>query len=394
MQRFGRRPSGRANDSVPYPWRTIAAAALERPGRDVGGHSCRGALLLEGSLAPQPRALRRMVAAPGQSPQPTTAAPPDRERQQDACRGFDFLAGPQREICSSRRGVMPAVGVGMKTALEECQFQFRMSRWNCSTVPGSGTLFGNVMTIKSREKAFVYAISAAGVAYSVTRACARGDLNECNCDSRVRQRKAKSWQWGGCSEDIHHGEAFSREFVDSVENRETGEGLMNIHNNEAGRRSIRSRMERVCKCHGMSGSCSMRVCWRKLPPFRRVGDALAARYEGASHVRLARSGRRRPGKKLRAVSRDLKKPNKTDLVYLEDSPDYCERNDTMGILGTRGRICNRTSMGLDGCRLLCCGRGYQTRVRDVEEKCNCRFVWCCNVVCEMCRYKKEEHICN
>nr|CAD7435818.1 unnamed protein product [Timema monikensis] len=67
---------------------------------------------------------------------------------------------------------------------------------------------------------------------------------------------------------------------------------------------------------------------------------------------------------------------------------------TLGILGTRGRLCNRTSLGLDGCRLLCCGRGYQTRVRDVEEKCRCRFVWCCNVVCERCRYKKEEHICN
>lgn len=24
---------------------------------------------------------------------------------------------------------------------------------------------------------------------------------------------------------------------------------------------------------------------------------------------------------------DMKKPNKTDLVYLEDSPDYCEPND-------------------------------------------------------------------
>lgn len=94
-----------------------------------------------------------------------------------------------------------------------------------------------------------------------------------------------------------------------------------------GLQSIRSRMERVCKCHGMSGSCSMRVCWRKLPQFRRVGDALTSAYEGASHVRLAENRRRR-SKKLRAANRDFKKPNKTDLVYLEDSPDYCERNET------------------------------------------------------------------
>lgn len=67
---------------------------------------------------------------------------------------------------------------------------------------------------------------------------------------------------------------------------------------------------------------------------------------------------------------------------------------SLGILGTRGRICNRTSHGIDGCQLLCCARGYQTRIRHVEEKCKCQFVWCCNVKCEMCSYKREEHICN
>lgn len=157
----------------------------------------------------------------------------------------------------------------------------------------------------------------------------------------MRQRKPRNWQWGGCSEDIRYGEKFSREFLDVREDANTALGLMNLHNNEAGRRvssylfyccklfivylqSIRSRMQRVCKCHGMSGSCSMRVCWRRLPPFRQVGEALYQRYEGASHVKFVE--RRR--KKLRAISSDLKKPNKTDLVYLDDSPDYCEKNET------------------------------------------------------------------
>lgn len=76
----------------------------------------------------------------------------------------------------------------------------------------------------------------------------------------------------------------------------------------------------------------------------------------------------------------------TILVYLFTS--------RLGILGTKGRLCNQGSLGLDGCSLLCCGRGYQTRIRDVEDKCNCRFEWCCNVVCEICKYKKEEFVCN
>lgn len=66
----------------------------------------------------------------------------------------------------------------------------------------------------------------------------------------------------------------------------------------------------------------------------------------------------------------------------------------LDILGTRGRQCNKTSHGIDGCRLLCCGRGYQTRVRTVSEQCNCKFEWCCTVKCETCNYRRDEHICN
>lgn len=79
----------------------------------------------------------------------------------------------------------------------------------------------------------------------------------------------------------------------------------------------------------MSGSCSVRVCWRRLPAFRGAGTALAALHEGAALVRLAqRGGGKRPAR-LRPARADLKRPNKTDLVYLEDSPDYCERNLTL-----------------------------------------------------------------
>ena len=80
---------------------------------------------------------------------------------------------------------------------------------------------------------------------------------------------------------------------------------------------------------GMSGSCSLRVCWRRLPAFRGAGAALAALHEGAALVRLAQRGSGRKPARLRPARPDLKRPNKTDLVYLEDSPDYCERNVTL-----------------------------------------------------------------
>ncbi|KAF4520643.1 hypothetical protein B566_EDAN007509, partial [Ephemera danica] len=44
--------------------------------------------------------------------------------------------------------------------------------------------------------------------------------------------------------------------------------MMNLHNNEAGRRAVIKRTKVTCKCHGVSGSCSLITCWQQLAPFR------------------------------------------------------------------------------------------------------------------------------
>ncbi|RWS05166.1 protein Wnt-4-like protein, partial [Dinothrombium tinctorium] len=244
----------------------------------------------------------------------------------------------------------------------------------------------------SREKAYIYAISSAGVAYTITKACSNGQLTECGCDNSIRNRDTKGkWEWGGCSDDIKFGTAFSKDFVDSGEDINTPSGLMNLHNNEAGRRALRYNVELVCKCHGVSGSCTVRVCWRKMKPFRAIGEELVRKFDGATQVRMVR---RKERSRLRPTRKDIKRPGKKDLVFLDESPDYCQNNDSIGVLGTKFRQCNASSYGMDGCRLLCCGRGYQTVVRQVEEKCNCKFIWCCKVNCQKCNAQKEEHYCN
>ena len=44
------------------------------------------------------------------------------------------------------------------------------------------------------------------------------------------------WFWTGSLQDVDFGRMFSREFVDSNEEKNSAEGQMNLHNNEAGRR--------------------------------------------------------------------------------------------------------------------------------------------------------------
>lgn len=39
-------------------------------------------------------------------------------------------------------------------------------------------------------------------------------------------------------------------------------------------------------------------------------------------------------------------------MYLESSPDYCEADLSRGVLGTKGRLCNISSLAIDGCDLV------------------------------------------
>nr|XP_029728406.1 protein Wnt-1-like [Aedes albopictus]XP_029728407.1 protein Wnt-1-like [Aedes albopictus] len=302
-----------------------------------------------------------------------------------------FFTQHQREICYNNPELLKVIVNAANIAKYECQGYFQNSRWNCSVRRGSDIFYGNFDEKGNRETAYLSAINSASLAWTITRYCTKGELTMCTCD-HIQRKKHSKWTWGGCSEDVNYGIKQARQFVDPQEDRSTSFGLMNLHNNEAARRTLRAKMQKVCKCHGMSGSCTTRVCWRRLPPMKLMADTLGSMFDAAALVKPVEN--KGVIKKLKRKDSQYKKVNKSDLVYIADSPDYCEENESFGIFGTRGRFCNRTSYGIEGCRLLCCGRGYQTRIRNVEEKCNCKFVWCCSVKCDTCNVRKDEYICN
>lgn len=73
-----------------------------------------------------------------------------------------------------------------------------------------------------------------------------------------------------------------------------------------------------CKCHGVSGSCNIRTCWLAIGDFRQTGDYLRKKYNSATQVVMNRYGTG-----FTIAHRKFRKPTKNDLVYFEDSPDYC-----------------------------------------------------------------------
>ncbi|XP_051914106.1 protein Wnt-10b [Hippocampus zosterae] len=362
------------------------------------------------------------------------------------CLRLAGLSKRQMRMCMRRPDVTASALQGIQVAIHECQHQLRDQRWNCSSLEALGKLLhhSNILNRGFRESAFSLALLAAGVAHSVASACSLGKLGGCGCESKRRRNHDKlrlklmqlqlqtlqksglpthlrasqhtarfkplpdelsssqeTWEWRGCNHDLRFGERFSREWLDSLGSPRDIHARMRIHNNRVGRQIVADNMKRRCKCHGLSGSCQFKTCWHVSPEFRLVGSILKEKFlsailinsqnknNGVFNRRIGSLGRRRAGSLNTGRGHSLSR----ELVYFEKSPDFCERDTATDSLGTHGRVCNKMSHGTDSCGSLCCGRGHNILKQTRSQRCNCRFHWCCYVLCEECRVTDWVSVC-
>ena len=155
-------------------------------------------------------------------------------------------------------------------------------------------------------------------------------------------------------------------------------------------KALTALTKKKCKCHGISGSCELQTCWMQHPTdFESIGSHLKKKYRKAVEMVKVTKGT----KVLRVKGKRSRKPTSEDLIFYEPSPNFCDNNPTYGSPGTSGRVCNITSSDIDGCNLLCCGRGYNVQVVTETVKCNCHFIWCCHVKCNTCKQQREIYTC-
>lgn len=92
----------------------------------------------------------------------------------------------------------------------------------------------------TREVAFMYAVSSAGMVHTLARACSQGELDTCSCDPHKTGTSSDSqgsFSWGGCSDNINFAVSFARAFIDAQEwKQRDARALMNLHNNRVGRK--------------------------------------------------------------------------------------------------------------------------------------------------------------
>ncbi|CAD6997013.1 unnamed protein product [Ceratitis capitata] len=383
------------------------------------------------------------------------------------CRSVPGLTKDQLELCFKASDVATAALEGLDMAIRECQQQFLWHRWNCSSLSRKlrNPHISNLLKKGYRESAFAFAISAAGIAHNVARACSQGRLVSCGCDPSInrntlnknlrrsldkekklflqyletnqiltpeeekkyeRAKIASRWKWGGCSHNMDFGVEFSKLFLDCREKAGDVQSKINLHNNNAGRIAVSNHMELRCKCHGMSGSCQLKTCWKSAPNFHIVGKLLKHQFRRAILVDQSNLGNGEPivvkkrsrmktqnstPKTKRIDEREnverpihkikIEKGEKrsigsleTSLFYYQRSPNFCDRDLSADIQGTSGRRCNINSTVSDGCNSLCCGRGYNLVKQKRADRCHCKFQWCCHVKCEECELEEWISVCN
>lgn len=115
-------------------------------------------------------------------------------------------------------------------------------------------------------------------------------------------------------------------------------------------------MQVRCKCHGMSGSCQLKTCWKSAPDFRVVGKVLKQQFRRAVLVDQSNLGNGPPLilfnkpkrrkfkiKKFRSPRRifdnnmlmdgKTKRKLENSLFYYQRSPNFCEKDQMSDIPG-------------------------------------------------------------
>ncbi|KAE9548563.1 hypothetical protein FO519_008228 [Halicephalobus sp. NKZ332] len=257
---------------------------------------------------------------------------------------------------------------GILDAMGYCREQMRFQPWDCSQ-PGTILHEPTILRYGYKESAYLLAMSSAGAAWGVATACAQGWLEECRCvHPKVPGGPSRStfdsspgsttedWEWGGCSYGVQFGIAASRKILTRSGSGRSPLRILEKHNLKSGRLAVKKTLISSCKCHGVSGSCQQKTCWKKTSDLKAI------------------------------------------TIYLESTPDHCAPQLEYQMQQRRSlpRICNwRNETHSEGdCGSLCCGRGYKVSHEVISYKCDCKFVWCCKLECNDCLQHRWVSTCN
>jgi hypothetical protein len=276
------------------------------------------------------------------------------QQTENACES-SALGPVQRRICQKNSKFNHALSHAAQNTVNSCKQYMASERWGCKSV---NTLPHLKRELKEStpESAFLHSLSAAQLISSLNRLCQTGTIGKCD------------------SEKI---EQFATEFTDIVPLRKHRKqiGTIEIHNLKIGRKVASESRNKICKCHGQSGSCTQKTCWETAPDSNSISAKLAKKYETAAKIQMTNSVI--PEQISQFIARDR-------LLYTQPKQDFCHE--------TKGRECDPFSTSKGSCEKLCCGRGLIHKEKIVLEK-DCKFIWPAQMECTPKLVTIEKYLC-
>ncbi|BHF72660.1 Protein Wnt-11 [Sparganum proliferum] len=331
-----------------------------------------------------------------------------------------------------------------------CPQIFKDRRWNCSSVELLPYTTPDLRR-GTREQAAVYALASATLMFEVARRCAMNKVVGCECGTEnwdippqphmvdepldTNGKAPIQYHWGGCADNIHVGREYTKAFLGvrrdapptprripveyrsnplfsvpverfpmpmrlqprKATNFKNVMRTVNLHNYKVGIKIIEETQKVRCKCQGVSGSCAQKICFRQLlrADSAQLQDVIRQRYMTAKHASVE-YGNLLIAKEFNYGSYVPRVVHHGELVFLEHSPDYCDRDPHLGSVGTHGRSCTmdpEKKGHSEHCNNMCCGRGARHYNETVMDNCNCRMTKQFKVVCEQCKKVIRRSVC-
>ncbi|CAG5086167.1 Oidioi.mRNA.OKI2018_I69.PAR.g11127.t1.cds [Oikopleura dioica] len=275
---------------------------------------------------------------------------------------FEGLTRPQKRLCQKYPQFQPALKAASLSTINLCKSTMKGHLWGCQ---GADKLpaVGPELSQATSESAFVHALGAGQLLAALKKICRSGATGSCD-EAELRM--------------------FAIQFTDvlAMSRRAKGQKTVELHNNDVGRTTADRHSRLVCKCHGQSGSCTQKTCWRGSPDPEKVATELSAKYESAAKVRAQ--------DELPAIFRQYVVRDR--LLYIKNSINHCET--------THGRECNPESTEKNSCDRLCCGRGNIQRVlREPRRECKMETIkvdgslWPAGIKCNTVYDETTSFIC-
>uniref|UniRef100_A0A6P4EQM3 Protein Wnt n=1 Tax=Drosophila rhopaloa TaxID=1041015 RepID=A0A6P4EQM3_DRORH len=266
---------------------------------------------------------------------------------------------------------------GLKQALDSCQQSFQWQRWNCPSADFVERHTKPEESSPNREDVYVAVIAMAAIVHTLTKDCANGVIAGCGCTESALNVP--------CAHEPGKAlEQYEKHFG-------SGSGATG-HNRRVVGALLQNSLEQECRCKQpgpVHGKCQEEECVAVLKPFEAIAQDLLQMYDDAIQLDSASSN-------LKIMWENIPLDS---LVFMQDSPNYCEPEAHGLWKGTRGRKCTKDGSGsLEerlSCQQLCRVCGYRVRSQHIrsERRCNCKLVWGFRLQCDVCVQLEKQYSC-